>query len=141
MSAEHPHLSLVRRLWDAGARGDAEAFYDLYAPDALLRAHGASGPMAGEFKGITEILDYLARAGELVDDLRSEILDIYTSEEGAVIRYRTLATRGDRHLDLQYLYVLSIQRGRIVAASLIPADQRCNDEFWRSHGSRDEGRS
>jgi len=133
MREEHPHLSLVRRLWDAGARGDADAFYDLYAPDAVLRAHGVSSPLAGEFKGIAEILDYLARAGEIVDDSRSEIIDIYTSDAGAVIRYRTIATRGANYLDMQYLYVLTIGGGRILAATLVPTDQRRNDEFWRTH--------
>jgi hypothetical protein len=34
---------------------------------------------------------------------------------------------------MQYLYVLSIERGWIIAASLVPIDQRRNDEFWRSH--------
>ena len=133
MREEHPHLSLVRRLWDAGARGDADAICEIHAPDAVLRAHGVSGPLAGEFKGIAEILDFLARAGELVDDSRSEIIDIYTSDAGAVIRYRTVATRGGEHLDMQYLYVLAIEQGRIVAATIVPADQRRNDEFWRSH--------
>jgi ketosteroid isomerase-like protein len=69
----------VRRLWDAGSRGDADAFYDLYAPNSVLRAHGA------------------------------------------------------KHLDMQYFYLLSIERGRIMAATLVPTDQRRNDEFWRSH--------
>jgi ketosteroid isomerase-like protein len=120
-------------MWDAGARGDAEGICDLFAPDAVMRSHGAPGPLVGEFKGIAEILDFLARAGELVDDSRSELIDVYTSDTGAVIRYRTLATRGAMHLDMQYFYLLSIERGRIMAATLVPTDQRRNDEFWRSH--------
>ena len=133
MSEEHPHLALVRRMWDAGARGDADVICDLFAPDAVLRSHGAPGPLVGEFKGIAEILDFLARAGELVDDSRSEIIDVYTSGAGAVIRYRTVATRGANHLDMQFLYVLSIVQGRIIDATIVPTDQRRNDQFWRSH--------
>jgi len=123
----------VRRLWEAGAVGDADAVCDCYAPDAVLRAYGVPGnPLAGEFKGIAEIIDYLARAGEIVDDSSSELLECYASDAGAVIRYRTVATRGGKHLDMQYLYVLDIERGRIARATLIPTDQRRNDEFWRS---------
>ena len=133
MREEHPHLVLVRRLWEAGARGDADAVSDCYAPGAVLRAYGAPGsPMAGEFKGTAEILDYLARAGEIVDDSSSEALECYASDAGAVIRYRTVATRGGKHLDMQYLYVLAIDEGRIVRAEVVPTDQRRNDEFWRS---------
>ena len=133
MSEEHPHLSLVRRLWDAVARGDADVICDLFAADGVLRSHGAPGPFVGEFKGIAEILDFLARAGELVDDSRSEILDTYASDAGAVIRYRTVATRGASHLDMQFLQVLSIAQGRIIDVTIVPTDQRRNDEFWRSH--------
>jgi ketosteroid isomerase-like protein len=124
----------MRRLWDASARGDADALRAGYAPDAVLRAYGGPvSPRAGEFKGIEEILDYLASAGETVDDLRSDILEIYTSDGGVVLRYRTVATRGDKHLDMQYLYIAAIEAGRIVRATLVPTDQRRNDEFWRTH--------
>jgi ketosteroid isomerase-like protein len=131
VAALHPHLEIMHRLWDAGARGDADALAELYAPDAVLRAHGHQSALAGEFKGIFEILDFLARAGEIVEELRSELIEIYTSESGAVMRYRTVATRGPRHLDLQYFFVFEIQAGRIVEATLIPADQRQSDAFWR----------
>lgn len=133
MREEHPHLSLVRRLWDAGARGDANGICELFAPDAVMRAYGAPGPLTGEFKGIAEIIDYLARAGEIVDESCSEVIEVYTSDTGAVIRYRTVATRGAKQLDLQYLYILAIEQGRIVGATIVPTDQRRNEEFWRSH--------
>ena len=133
MRDEHPNLSLMRRLWEASARGDAEALSVGYAPDAVLRAYGGPvSPRTGEYKGIDEILDYLASAGETVDDLSSEMLEMYTSDGGVVVRYRTLATRGDQHLDMQYLYIAAIEAGRIVRATLVPMDQRRNDEFWRT---------
>lgn len=131
MPKGHHHLALVHRLWNAGARGDADALLELYAPDAVLRAHGSQSPMAGEFKGIAEIIDYFARSGEIVEDSRSEILAVYTNASGAVIRYRTIATRGPKQLDMQYLYVVAIENGRIVEATLVPTDQRANDAFWR----------
>jgi hypothetical protein len=49
-----------------------------------------------------------------------------------VIRYRTLATRGGKHLDMQFLLLLAIEQQRIVRSELVPMDQRRNDEFWRS---------
>ena len=132
MSGEHPNVSLVRRLWEAGACGDADTICEIYSPDVVLRAHGAPAPVVGEFKGIAEVLDFLARLGELVDDSRAELLEIYASDTGAVARYRSVATRGGKHLDLQYLYALTIERGRVVRATLVPMDQRRHEEFWRS---------
>jgi ketosteroid isomerase-like protein len=120
----------MRRLWNAAARGDAEGVREAYGPGAVLRAHG-SNPLAGEFKGGHAILDYLARMGELVDDLHLELLDVYSSDEGAVIRYRTVADRGPKHLDMEYLYVGRIAHGRVVEVDLVAADQRRSDDFWR----------
>ena len=113
MTFEHPHAMVVRRLWEAAARGDGVGVSEMYDAGAVLRAPGHC-PMAGEFKGPDAILDYLGRMGEQVDDLRSELLDIYTSDAGAVIRYRTVADRGAQHLDMEFLYVIRIEHGRIV---------------------------
>jgi ketosteroid isomerase-like protein len=125
MREQHPNLGLVRRLWEAGARGDADGISEIYAPDAVLRAHGIpGGPLVGEFKGISEILDFLARMGELVDDSRAEVLEMYASDTGVVVRFRSVKSRGGKHLDMQYLYVLAIEHGRIVRATLVPTDQR-----------------
>lgn len=131
MSDGDRHLELVKRLWNAGARGDADDLYAIYAPDAVLRSHGHQNPLAGEFKGVAEIIDFFARAGEIVEDLRSELLEFYTSARGAVMRYRTVATRGPKQLDIQYLFVFAIEDGRVVEATLVPTDQRAHDAFWR----------
>src|SRR5262245_54982197 len=132
MRTEHPNLLLMRRLWEASARGDGEAVAAGYAPDAVLSAPGGPiPPLSGEFKGKEQILDYLASWGEVVDDSRSEILDMYASDSGAVVRYRTLAMRGGRQLDMQFLYVAAIEAGRIVRATIVAMDQRRYDEFWR----------
>lgn len=130
MHSDHPHAALMRRLWDAAARGDPDGVRDAYGPGAVLRAHG-NNPVAGEFKGGRAIIDYLARMGELVDDLRLELLDVYSSADGAVVRYRTVADRGPKHLDMEYLYVGRVAGGRVVEADLVPSDQRRNDDFWR----------
>lgn len=129
MNRQQDHAALARRLWEAGARGDPEPFYALYAPGAVLRVHG-HGIVSGEHKGVDAILDFLARCGESVDELCSDLLEVYASDGGAVMRYRTLGERGGRHLDLEYLYVLRIQDQRIVEADLVPTDRQRSDEFW-----------
>jgi ketosteroid isomerase-like protein len=129
MNCAHPNAELARRLWEAGADGDREPFFRIYAPDAVLHARG-HGPMAGDFRGVPAILDYLALYGELVDDSRSELLDILASEDGAVIRYRTRADRGSDHLEMDYWFDLQIVEGRVVEAALLPSDQQGHDDFW-----------
>jgi ketosteroid isomerase-like protein len=130
MSDVHPNAELVRELWEALAAGDREPIFRLYAPDAVLHARGR-GPISGDYRGVPAILDFMALAGELVDDLRSEVLDILASEGGAVIRYRTRADRGANHLDMEYIADFHVVDGRIVEAALVPSDQQRHDDFWQ----------
>jgi hypothetical protein len=130
MLRDHPHAALMRRLWNAAARGDAEGVCDAYGPGAVLRAHGDNA-LAGEYKGGRAIIDYLARSAELVDDLRSELIEVYASDRGAVIHYRTIADRGPRHLDMEYLFIGRVANGRIVEVDLLPTDLPRHDAFWR----------
>lgn len=129
MALEHPNAAIARRLWDAAARGDPDPVLELYAPHAVLRAHG-DNPLAGEYKGGAGVLEYLIRAGEMVDDLRASLLDIYASDDGAVTRYRTTATRGAKRLDMVFLIVQRMERGRVEEAEVISTDQKRNDAFW-----------
>jgi ketosteroid isomerase-like protein len=126
---DHPNAAIARILWDAGATGDPEPFRRLYAPDAVLRSAGHN-PVAGEFKGLSQILGLFARTGELVEELRAELLEVYASDAGAVMCYRIVAERGPKQLDMEYMFTLRIEDGRVVEASIVPADEPRNDEFW-----------
>lgn len=130
MHTEHPNAAVARSLWDAGATGDREPILRLYAPDAVLRSAG-DNPVAGEFKGLPAILGLFARSGELVEELRAELLDLYASDAGAVMCYRIVAQRGPKHLDMEYMFTLRIEAGRVIEGSIVPADESRNDAFWK----------
>jgi len=127
---QHPNVQIARRLWNAAADGDANTIAALYAPDVVVRTHGR-GPLAGEVKGVRAALENAARAGELVDDLTSELIDIYASDCGAVLHYRITADRGPKRLDGEAFFVMRIENGRIVEADAVPQDQARDDAFWR----------
>ena len=129
---EHPNVQVAKRLWDAAARSDVDALYRLYARDVVARTHGRN-PLAGEVKGVRPVLEHAARAAEGVDDLRSELIDVYASDRGAVIHYRIAAERGASRLDDEALLLLTIVDGRIVRSEAVPLDQARNDAFWRLH--------
>lgn len=127
---QHPNAALACRLWTALSDGDAPLLRQLLAPAVIWRAHG-DNPFTGEAKGIDELFDLLARSAETVDDLRSELRDIYASDRGAVFRATTYAERGPKLLHTEWLVVLRIEDGRVVEVSSVPVNQRHNDEFWR----------
>ena len=126
---DHPHLTLARALWAATADGDAEALRLLFHADVQWRAVGLN-PLSGLYHGPEEVLHYLAKVGESSDQFTSRFESVYVNDEGAVIVYHVSARRGVKTLEMDYLLRLEVRNGRITQATMIPLDQRENDEFW-----------
>ncbi len=126
----HPNRVVARRFWEAAAAGDPEAILALFSPDTVWRALG-DNPIAGEYHGPEKVLGYMARLGETVDELRSDLDDIFVSDRGAVIRYHVAARRGPKRLDGDYVMILVIEAGRILEVTVVPSDQQQSNAFWR----------
>jgi ketosteroid isomerase-like protein len=129
MELDHPHLAVARNLWATIADGDAEAVRALLCDNVVWRSVGLN-PLSGTYEGPDELLDYLARVGESVDELTSRMSDVMVSEAGAIICYRVTARRPSKELEMDYLLRLGIRDGRIAECLLVPVDQRKNDDFW-----------
>jgi ketosteroid isomerase-like protein len=126
---EHPNLVIARRLWDVIARADASALRDLMSDKTVWRMPGDS-LVAGTYVGADAILHFMARVGELTDDLHSDLIDIFVSERGAVLRYAIHAIRGPRSLDIEHLFMIRVVGGRITEAVFAPVDQQRYDRFF-----------
>ena len=130
VTPEHPNRAVARRFWEAAAEGDAAAVVALLSPDIVWRTYG-DHPLAGEHHGPEKVLSFLARLGETVDELRSEVRDIFTSERGAVIHFQVSARRGPKRLETETMLILTIEADRILEATVVTTNQRISNEFWR----------
>lgn len=128
--SEHPHFALSRRLWDAIATADVETLREVLAPETVWHMPGHS-PLAGTYVGIDAVLDFLARVGELSDDLRADLVDVFVSERGAVLRYAIEAHRGSHALEIEQIFVTRIEQGCVVEAIFTHSDQERYDRFWQ----------
>ena len=126
---EHPNHVIARCLWDAIARADASALRDLMSEKTVWRMPGDS-LVAGTYVGADAVLDFMARVGELTDDLHSDLIDIFVSDRGAVLRYSIRAIRGARILNIEHLFVIRVVEGRITEAVFAPVDQHRYDRFF-----------
>jgi ketosteroid isomerase-like protein len=88
--------------------------------------------VAGTYVGADAVLEFMTRVGELTDDLHSDLVDVFVSDRGAVLRYVIHATRGARRLDTEHLFVIRVVEGRITEAGFAPADQTRYDRFFDS---------
>ena len=129
MHHSDPHSWLAHRVWDATARGDVDSLLQIYAPDVVMWVRGRN-PLCGEYKGSTALLEQFARSAELVDELCLDLLEIYSSEDGALIRYRVEATRGEHRLDAEFHLSFRVGAGRIHEVEIVSTDQDRADAFW-----------
>jgi len=126
------HAAVARELWRATSEADPDSIRGVLAPDVVWRTF-SSGALTGPICGPDAVLDLFARTGELVDQLSSELIDIFSGPRGAVLHYRVRAERGLRRLDSQVLLMLHISQGKVVEVSAVPLDARPYDSFWMSH--------
>jgi ketosteroid isomerase-like protein len=129
--ANQKNISIGERLWEAIAAGDAEGFREILSPEIRWRSHG-TGDITGIFVGVDAVLDYLASAGDLVDKLRSDLIDIFASDRGVVLWYVVEANRGERELHSEQLLLLEIEGDRVVRGTVIPVSQQQTNRFWRT---------
>ena len=123
------NAEIARLLWNATADGDGAALLDFLAPNVEWHSHGHN-PVAKHIYGPAALLDYFALSADLVDDMTSDVLEVYSSERGAVIRYRVRASRGPKCLDGEVLLSLTIYNGLVTRADVVPVEQEIHDAFW-----------
>lgn len=127
----HPNASIARELWIAASESDAAGIRRLLAPDVEWRTF-SSGSLSGSLRGADAVLDLLARSGEIVDELTTDLIDIYASDDGAVTHCRVSAHLGPRNLETEIMLVMRIRSGRVASAFAVPVDAQA-DSFWLSH--------
>lgn len=125
------NVEIARRLWRAASEGDPKPLLEM-APDVVWRTYG-TGPYAGEFVGMDAVLDYLSVTGQGADDMRSELVDIFASEQGAIILHRSEFRRGPKTLDGLYFLWLRIEDGVVREVAAVPWEQARAASFWQSH--------
>jgi len=122
--------ALVRRIFDAFARGEGFALRGLFAEDAVWTVPG-NGVMAGEYRGRDEIFRFLARLPkETEGTYSSELRDVLTSDERAAALYRASGTRHGRTLELDQVLLFRIQDRLVCEVLALPSDPEAFEEFW-----------
>jgi ketosteroid isomerase-like protein len=128
----HPNEQIAHDLWEAIATGDAHALGQVLDEKCTWRMPGRS-PLAGLHEGLASVTAFMARVGELSDELTAELQDVYVSDHGAVLRYSIEARRGSSTLDTEHLFCARIEDGVVTEAFFAPLDQERYDRFWRAH--------
>ena len=126
----HPNEELLRREYDAFARGDFQALDEIFDDDVVYHLPGRN-PLAGEHRGKEAVFALFRRdSGDTGGTFRAELHDVLASDGHAVALNIVSGERGGKVLHGQTVHVVHVRDGRIVEAWLFPSDQYANDEFW-----------
>jgi uncharacterized protein len=122
---------IVRQGYKAFGEGDMDTLRSLFAADAVHSAPGNS-PIAGEYKGIDDVLGYYAKLFELSDgtftaELKSTRVE---GDDKVVATHRDKAQRGDKTLDQDETLTFTISGGKITRLVEKHSEPAAYDAFW-----------
>ena len=127
----HPNEELVRQGYKAFGEGDMETLRSLFAPDAVHSATG-NNPLAGDYKGVDDILGYYGKLFELSEgtfaaELKSTKVE---GDDKIVATHRDKGQRGGKTLDQDETLTFTISGGKFTHLVEDHSDQAAYDAFW-----------
>ena len=128
--AEHPNAALLRKGYEAFARGDIAALTDMFAEDMVWHVPG-NNLISGEHKGRDAVFAVFAKTMELTGGtFKIDLHDIVANDEHTVSLSRASASRQGKQLDLRGADIYHIRNGKVTEWWSFVEDQRLDDEFW-----------
>ena len=127
----NPNEELVRKGYKAFGEGDMDTLRSLFAADAVHSAPGNS-PLAGDYKGIDDILGYYGKLFELTDgtftaELKSAKVE---GDDTVVATHRGKGQRAGKTLDQDETLTFTISDGKFTQLVEQASDQAAFDAFW-----------
>ncbi len=127
----HPNEERFRQGYAAFQRGDMDAIRNEYfAPDIVWHA-GGRNPLAGDYKGIDEVLASFAKLFEMTGGTFSvELHDVLANDEHGVALAVSRGERAGKRLDSRYVQVVHFREGKFTESWIHADDQYAVDEFF-----------
>jgi ketosteroid isomerase-like protein len=126
----HENEGLLRRAYEAQARGDLESYLDLLTDDFVLHVPGRSR-IAGVYRGRNEVRRHFREIAELSGGtFRTEVHDAMASRDHAIGLVDARAERDGRTVALPRVHVWHVRDGKLSELWLHPLDQDAFDDYW-----------
>jgi uncharacterized protein len=126
----HPNEGVVRNGYDAFSRGDMDALRGLFADDIVWHAAGRN-PLAGDHRGIDEVLGYFGRTMELTGGtFRVELHDVVANDDHTVGLHVAKAQRDGRSFENRQGLIFHLRDGKVTEVWQLYEDQYANDDFF-----------
>jgi hypothetical protein len=128
MAELHPNAQAVLGGFKAFAEGDMVAMKELFADDAVWHV-GGRNDWTGDYQGVDAILRFfgeISAEATFDQDLHAVLAD----DEHVVVLVNNTATRGDKTLDGQTVFIFHVSNGKSSEVWSAALDPYAADEFW-----------
>ena len=126
------NANIIRHGYDAFARADVPAVFEMLDPDITWHVPGSS-PLSGDYKGHAEVGGFFARTMELSGGTFGiDIEDILAAGDLVVVLCTVSAERHGQAWSSPEVHVWRVADGRAVAFREFQGDERTEDAFWSS---------
>lgn len=126
----HPNEALLRREYEARARGELSALEELFHEEIVWHVPGRSA-IAGTYRGRDAVIEYSRRRQELVGGtFKIMVDDILANDQWALVIATGHAERHGQTHEWRAHGLYRFRDGKIVECHLLPEDQYAFDEIW-----------
>jgi uncharacterized protein len=127
---EAQNIAVVKRGYEAFAKGDIATLKTLFAPHANWRSVPA-GVLPGNYKGAQAILEFFGRlAQETNGTVRAELETIAASGDHVFALHRNKGARKGKTIDEKSVLVFKLDKGVVTEVSEFRYNHPAEDKFW-----------
>src|SRR5260370_311776 len=126
-----PNEDLVRAASAAFGRGDLSALKDHYFAENIVWHIAGTGPLAGDYEGIAQVMGVLGKISELSGGtVQPELHDVLVSTDHTVALATIRAERSGKQLQLNLVHVIHSENGKATEVWTHSSDPEAAAEFW-----------
>ena len=124
----HPNAQNILRGFQAFAEGDMATMKELFDNDSTWHV-GGRNRWSGDYQGVDAILGFfgeISAEASIDQDLHAILAD----DEHVVALINSTATRGDKKLESQLVFIFHVSDGTASEVWTTSLDDYAADEFW-----------
>jgi uncharacterized protein len=126
-----PNEDLVRAANAALGQGDFSALQDQYFADDIVWHIAGTGPLAGDYEGIAQVMEVLGRISALAEGtVQPDLHDVLVSNDHTVALASIRAQRAGKELQLNLVHVIHGENGKATEIWTHSSDPAGAAEFW-----------
>jgi len=127
---ESQNIAVIRRGYEAFAKGDIATLKTLFTPNAVWRSV-PTGVLPGNYKGAQAILEFFGRlAQETNGTVRAELQTIAASGDQVFALHRNKGARKGRTIDEESVLMFKLDKGVVTEVAEFRYDQPAEAKFW-----------